>query len=105
MTIFEKIVNGEIPSKKVLENDEFLAFHDINPKAKVHILAIPKICVKDFHEADHNMLGRLSKFIQEVANHTGLDKDGYRVISNIGVNGCQEVPHLHFHILGGEKLK
>ena len=57
MTIFEKIVSGEIPSKKVLENDEFLAFHDINPKAKIHVLAIPKVCVKDFHEADYEMLG------------------------------------------------
>lgn len=104
MTIFEKIVSGEIPSKKVLENDEFLAFYDINPKAKIHILAIPKICVKDFQEADPIMLGRLASFIQDVVKHIGIDKSGYRIISNIGNDGSQEVPHLHFHILGGEKL-
>ena len=105
MNVFEKIINGELPSKKVLENDEFLAFYDISPKAPIHILAIPKICVKDFQSADPHMLGRLSKFIQDVAKHVGLDKNGYRIISNIGNNGLQEVPHLHFHILGGEKLK
>lgn len=105
MTIFEKIVSGEIPSNKVLENDDFLAFYDINPKAPIHILAIPKICIKDFHSADAEMLGKLSKFIQEVAKKVGIDKTGYRVISNIGFDGGQEVPHLHFHILGGAKLK
>lgn len=105
MTIFEKIVSGEIPSNKVLENDEFLAFYDINPKAPIHILAIPKICVKDFHSADSEMLGRLNNFIKEVARKVGIDKTGYRIISNIGYDGGQEVPHLHFHILGGAKLK
>lgn len=105
MNVFEKIVSGEIPSKKVLENNEFLAFYDINPKATIHILAIPKVCVKDFQEADPNMLGRLAAFIQDVVKHLGLDKSGYRIISNIGKDGAQEVPHLHFHILGGEKLK
>lgn len=105
MTIFDKIVNGEIPSNKVLENDEFLAFYDINPKAPIHILAIPKICVKDFHSADVEMLGRLSDFIKEVARKVGINKTGYRIISNIGYDGGQEVPHLHFHILGGAKLK
>ncbi|RAX54211.1 histidine triad nucleotide-binding protein [Helicobacter sp. 16-1353] len=105
MTIFEKIVSGEIPSKKVLENDDFLAFYDINPKAPIHILAIPKVCIKDFHSADSAMLGKLSEFIQEVATKVGLDKTGYRVISNIGFDGGQEVPHLHFHILGGAKLR
>lgn len=104
MTIFEKIVAGEIPCKKVLENDSFLAFYDIAPKAKVHILAIPKKCVKDFQEADIELLSGLSAFIQEVAKATGLDKSGYRIISNIGADSGQEVPHLHFHILGGEKL-
>ncbi len=105
MTIFEKIVYGEIPCKKVLENDEFLAFYDINPKAPIHILAIPKKCVKDFSEADSSMLSRLFDFIKEVAKITNIDKSGYRIISNIGINGGQEVPHLHFHILGGAKLK
>lgn len=103
-TIFERIVDGEIPSKKVLENDKFLAFYDINPKAPIHILAIPKKCVKDFHSADSTLLGELSAFAQEVAKIVGLDKNGYRIITNIGQDGGQEVPHLHFHILGGAKL-
>ncbi len=98
-TIFEKIVAGEIPCKKVLENERFLAFYDINPKAPVHILAIPKVCVKDFDCADSKLLGELCGFAQEVA------KCGYRIITNIGADGGQEVPHLHLHILGGGILK
>lgn len=105
MTIFEKIVNGEIPCNKVLESDKFLAFYDINPKAPIHILVIPKICVKDFEGADSAMLGEISDFIKEVTAKTGLNKNGYRIITNIGADGGQEVPHLHFHILGGAKLK
>ncbi|RDU64108.1 histidine triad nucleotide-binding protein [Helicobacter sp. MIT 14-3879] len=105
MTIFEKIIKGEIPCKKVLENDEFLAFYDINPKAPIHILAIPKTNVKDFNEANATLLGKISDFIKEVAKEVGINKSGYRIISNIGKDGGQEVPHLHFHILGGAKLK
>lgn len=105
MTIFEKIVSGEIPCNKVLENDKFLAFYDINPKAPIHILVIPKICVKDFENAESSLLGEMSDFIKEVSAKTGLDKKGYRIITNIGADGGQEVPHLHFHILGGAKLK
>lgn len=105
MNIFEKIVAGEIPCKKVLENDKFLAFYDIQPKAKIHILAIPKVCIKDLHLADSKLLGELFAFVQEVAKSVGIDKSGYRIISNIGEHSGQEVPHLHIHILGGEKLK
>lgn len=105
MTIFEKIVSGEIPCNKVLENDKFLAFYDINPKAPIHILVIPKICTKDFESADSGLLGEISNFIKEVTAKTGLNKNGYRIITNIGEHGGQEVPHLHFHILGGAKLK
>lgn len=104
-TIFEKIVSGELPSKKVLENDKFLAFYDISPKAPVHILAIPKECVKDFDCADSHLLGELCGFAQEVVKKVGIDQSGYRIITNIGVDGGQEVPHLHLHILGGTKLK
>lgn len=104
-TIFEKIVEGEIPCKKVLENDQFLAFYDINPKAPIHILAIPKKCIKDFSCASPELLGAMCEFIQQIAQNVGLEKDGYRVTTNIGTHGGQEVPHLHFHILGGAKLK
>ncbi len=105
MTIFTKIVNGEIPCNKVLENDEFLAFHDINPKAPIHILIIPKKEYKCFQEVDSQIMCKMTDFIKEVATHLGLDKTGYRLITNNGENGGQEVMHLHFHLLGGAKLK
>lgn len=104
MTIFEKIVAREIPAKIVHESEEFLAFWDINPKAPIHVLAIPKKCIKDFESADSAMLGRFGAFIQETTKILNIDKNGYRIISNIGEHGGQEVPHLHFHILGGKKL-
>lgn len=102
--VFEKIIAGELPCKKVLENEHFLAFFDINPKAPIHILAIPKQSVKDFASADCQLLGDLCGFAQEVARIAGLEKNGYRIITNIGSHGGQEVPHLHLHILGGAKL-
>ncbi len=104
MTIFTKIINGEIPSNKVLENDDFLAFHDINPKAPIHILIIPKKEYKNFQETDPEIMCKMTEFIQEVAKLLGLDKTGYRLITNNGENGGQEVMHLHFHLLGGAKL-
>ncbi len=105
MCLFCKIVNKEIPSNIILEDEEFLAFHDINPKAPVHILAIPKIHVDSFNEADSDLMGKMSNFIQKVAKEVNIDKSGYRVITNVGTNGGQEVKHLHFHVLGGAKLK
>jgi len=105
MCLFCKIVNKEIPSNIIYENDEFLAFHDINPKAPVHLLAIPKVHVDSFNELSPELMGTMTSFIQEVAKEVKIDKSGYRVITNIGENGGQEVKHLHFHILGGAKLK
>jgi len=105
MCLFCKIVNKEIPSNVVLENDHFLAFHDINPKAPIHILAIPKVHVESFQEVSGEIMAGMTPFIQEIARETGIDKSGYRVITNIGEDGGQEVKHLHFHILGGAKLK
>ena len=105
MNVFEKIIKGEIPCNKVLENDDFLAFHDIAPKAPIHVLAIPKKFAKDFQELNPQEMVGLTRFIQEVAKLLGLDKSGYRVISNIGVDGGQEIPYLHFHISGGAKLR
>ncbi len=104
MTIFSKIIKGEIPCNKVLENDDFLAFHDINPKAPIHILIIPKVEYKNFQETDPKIMAGLTSFTQEVAKLMGLDKGGYRLITNNGENGGQEVMHLHFHLLGGAKL-
>jgi len=105
MCLFCKIVNKEIPANIILENDDFLAFHDINPKAPIHILAIPKKHVDSFHTADGELMSKMTSFIQNVAKEVNIDKSGYRVITNIGENGGQEVKHLHFHILGGAKLK
>jgi len=105
MCIFCKIINNEIPSNKVLEDDEFLAFHDINPIAPVHILIIPKIHVEDFQSVSKETMANMTSFIQKVASMLELDKNGYRLITNNGDDGGQEVKHLHFHLVGGTKLK
>ncbi len=103
--IFCKIINHEIPANRVLEDDEFLAFHDIYPKAPIHLLVIPKKHISDFQHLDSETMGKATKFIQQVAIKMGIDKSGYRIITNIGKDGGQEVFHIHFHILGGAKLK
>ncbi len=104
MCIFCKIVQGEIPCNKVHESDEFLAFHDINPKAPIHILVIPKKHVEKFQDITPQLMAKMTPFIQEVAKMLELDQRGYRLIANNGEDGGQEVMHLHFHILGGTKL-
>ncbi|GAD18384.1 histidine triad nucleotide-binding protein [Helicobacter fennelliae] len=104
MSVFSKIIKGEIPCKKVYEDEEFLAFYDIAPKAKVHILAIPKKELKDFNAIDSALMGKMSAFILKVVEIAGIKESGYRLVTNIGANSGQEVPHLHFHILGGERL-
>ncbi len=104
MCIFCKIVEGEIPSNKILEDDNFLAFHDINPAAPVHVLVIPKKHVVSFNDVDSQTMANMTPFIQELTKKMGLSENGYRLITNIGNDGGQEVKHLHFHILGGGKL-
>ncbi len=104
MCIFCKIVNGEIPNNTVHENDNFLAFHDLNPKAPIHTLIIPKVHVDCFQDVSPDMMAGLTTFAQEVATIHGVDKTGYRLITNNGEDGGQEVGHLHFHLLGGGKL-
>ena len=104
--IFCKIINGEIPSKKVYENEHILAFYDINPQAPIHILVIPKEhieSVNSINEDNCNIVAEIFKKIPEIAEYAGV-RGGYRVVSNFGENACQTVPHLHFPILGGEKL-
>ncbi|WP_201353511.1 histidine triad nucleotide-binding protein [Hydrogenimonas urashimensis] len=105
MCIFCKIVDGEIPANKVLENEEFLAFHDINPIAPIHILIIPKVHVENFQSVSPELMAKMTPFIQQVAAELCLDKSGYRLVVNNGKDGGQEVPHLHFHLLGGARLK
>jgi len=104
MCLFCKIVNKEIPAEIILENENFIAFHDINPKAPVHILAIPKLHVESFNDTSPEIMSGMTSFIQDIAKEVNIAQSGYRVITNIGDNGGQEVKHLHFHILGGAKL-
>ena len=110
--IFAKILRGEIPCKKIYENEYILAFYDINPQKKVHALVIPKgkyINLDDFSSkaSDQEITG-LIKGISIVAKKIGVSDEvkggGYRTLVNVGENGEQEVPHLHFHIFGGEKV-
>jgi len=105
MCLFCKIVDGEIPSNKILENDKFIAFHDLYPKAPIHILVIPKEHVDCFQDVSSETMSAMIPFIQEVATLTGIDKSGYRLITNNGDDGGQEIHHLHFHVLGGGKLR
>ncbi|MDX3959285.1 histidine triad nucleotide-binding protein [Aliarcobacter skirrowii] len=104
MCIFCKIVNKEIPSSVVLEDDNFLAFHDINPTRKIHVLVIPKAHYESFEDVPPEIMCDLTIFIKKVTKSLNISKSGYRMITNIGSDGGQEVPHLHFHIIGGEKV-
>ena len=109
--IFAKILRGEIPCNKIYEDDFVLSFHDINPQKKIHALVIPKgkyIDLDDFNSkaSDKEIVGLL-KGISIVAKKLGISLDvgkGYRVLSNLSEDGGQEVPHLHFHLFGGEKI-
>lgn len=102
--LFCKIINGEIPSSKVYENDYVYAFRDINPQAPVHVLIIPKKHMSDILEADAETARHLTEAIGVIARMEGVDKTGFRVLSNCGEDGCQSVKHLHVHLLGGKKL-
>ena len=104
MCIFCNLIEGKIPSTKILENDNFLAFEDINAQAKIHALIIPKVHISSFNEMTPNVMAEMTLFIQEVALTLGVKSDGYRLITNVGQNGNQEVKHIHFHLLAGEQL-
>ena len=109
--IFAKILRKEIPYKKIFENDHILSFHDVNPQKKIHALIIPKgdyTNLDDFNNrASHQEIVALSKAISEVAKILGISTEtgkGYRTLTNLGEYGGQEVPHLHFHLFGSEKI-
>lgn len=106
--IFARILRGEIPCKKIMEDDHVLAFHDIAPKAPVHILVIPKgayVSIADFGaRASAAEVKAFYAAVSKIAEDTGVAKTGFRVIANTGINGGQEVPHFHVHILGGRAL-
>ena len=106
-TLFEKIVDREIPAKIVYEDDLVLAFHDIKPQAPTHVLIIPKKPITRIAEAkaeDQQVLGYLLLKAAEVADKLGLTKSGFRLVLNNGPDAGEAVPHLHCHILGGRAL-
>jgi histidine triad (HIT) family protein len=106
--LFCKIVAGEIPAKIVKRSEDALAFRDVDPRAPVHVLVIPTRhvpAVRDAKGAEgERLLGRLLAFAAAVASDEGLDRDGYRIVTNTGKNAGQSVDHLHLHVLGGRKL-
>ncbi|MDR2783465.1 MAG: histidine triad nucleotide-binding protein [Treponema sp.] len=105
--IFCKIIRGEIPSKKIYEDDEMLAFHDVAPHAPVHFLIIPKRHIRNIMEtetADVSLLGRLLYKAQELAKDMGCGENGARFVVNCKKDGGQTVDHLHLHVLGGRFL-
>ncbi|MER2080612.1 MAG: histidine triad nucleotide-binding protein [Ruminococcus sp.] len=105
--IFCKIIDGSIPSKKVYEDEQILAFHDVQPQAPVHVLFVPKehICCADaITEENASVVAHIFTKIPGVAKSLGL-VNGYRIINNCGDDGCQSVKHLHFHLLGGKQLR
>ncbi len=105
--LFCKIIKGEIPSQKVYEDEEILAFKDIHPAAPIHILVIPKKHIDSLVQMqieDEEMIGRIYHVINNIAEEQGFKENGYRVIVNCGKDGGQEVMHLHFHLLAGKSL-
>jgi histidine triad (HIT) family protein len=104
-TIFGKILRGEIPCNKVYEDDLVLAFHDIAPKAPIHVIIIPKQHLagnQDAQAGDEALLGHLLVTANTIAQQLGVKESGYRLITNAGSGAGQEVPHLHFHLLAGK---
>ena len=106
-TLFERIIDREIPAQIVYEDDLVLALHDIKPQAPVHVLIIPKKPIPRIAQAkpeDHKVLGHLLLKAAEVATRLGLNQNGYRLVINNGPNAGESVPHLHCHILGGRPM-
>lgn len=107
--VFAKIIRGEIPCEKIFEDETVLFFNDIKPIAKIHVLGIPKIPCIDFSDFilknDAFVVSQFFKKTDMVIEKLGIKNSGYKIISNSGINGGQEVPHFHIHILGGEKVE
>ncbi|AKA70655.1 histidine triad nucleotide-binding protein [Clostridium scatologenes] len=106
--IFCKIIKGEIPCEKVYEDDIVLSFKDISPGAPAHILIIPKKHISSLNELtdeDSKIVAHVFVVLKEIVKKLGIDKTGYRIVSNCGEDGGQSVPHIHFHVLGGRNLQ
>lgn len=107
MTIFEKIARREIPAQIIFEDDDLLAFHDVNPQAPVHVLIVPKRVIPRLAEAadsDAELLGKLLLAARRVAEQLGIAESGFRVVINNGRDAGESVPHLHVHVLGKRPL-
>jgi len=107
MTLFERIAAHEIPANIIYEKDDFLAFHDVNPQAPVHVLIVPKKCIPRvaLASAEHaNLLGRMMLATREIAESLDVLESGYRVVINNGRDAGESVPHLHIHLLAGRPL-
>lgn len=107
MTLFEKIIARQIPARIAYEDEQVLAFHDINPQAPVHVLIVPRKVIPRIdaaQAADQELIGHLLLKAAEVARRLGLAEGGYRLVLNNGRDGGETVPHLHCHILGGRPL-
>ncbi len=107
MTLFEKIAARQIPAEIVHEEDDLIAFHDVAPKAPVHVLIVPKRCIPRLGEAqtaDATLLGRMLLAAQTIAKKLGMAESGYRVVINNGRDAGETVPHLHVHLLAGREL-
>lgn len=108
MTIFEKIARREIPANIVWEDDEVIAFHDVDPKAPVHVLVVPKRVIRriaESTEADQALIGKLLLTTRIVAEKLNVLETGYRVVINNGPDAGESVPHLHVHVIGGRQLR
>ncbi len=107
-TIFSKIIRYEIPADVVYEDDEIMAFRDINPQAPVHVLIIPKIeiaTVNDIQPEHAELIGKMVLTAQKIAIQEGIAEDGYRLVINCNKHGCQVVFHMHMHLIGGKQLR
>ena len=105
--VFCKIVEGSIPSKKVFENEQVIAFHDIHPAAPVHLLIIPKKHIATLNDVDPGewaLIGEINRVAQLLAEEMGIADSGYRIVNNCNKDGGQEVFHLHYHLMGGARM-
>lgn len=106
--IFCKIINGEIPSQKVYEDDRILAFKDINPAAPIHIVIVPKEHISsanEINDSNKDVVGHIFAVAAVLAKENGIAERGYRIVNNCGEEGGQSVNHLHFHLIGGRNLQ
>lgn len=108
MTIFQKIIDKEIPAKIIYEDELCMAFHDVQPQAPTHVLMIPKKFIRSMAEVttgDKELLGHMLIKVHDIAGELGLTENGFRIVINTNQHGGQSVYHLHMHILGGRQLK